>query len=270
MAITLVSSTQNYESSTSPGVTVPATEVQAGDVIILWLLQYLSDAESAAPSGFSAVCDGLADADTRARYSRAYYKVAEGDEAEELLEWTLAEARGCGMAVGVFRGVDNSTPFDISVVHADHHIGGENAASNLVSCPTVTTVTDGAWVLHLSGGVSLSATDISSDIGTQWAKLVTNTVYWPNLFCGYVEKATAGSQAGAGHTYANGGNAVDWAAMTIVLRPATGGGAVTATARSFPRGVARGVLRGCVSHFSKIGNLWRPVNPGLSLARVGV
>ena len=127
------------------------------------------------------------------------------------------DTRGAGaVTYHVFRGVDQSEPFDASVTFST----GIN--SSVANPPPITTVTDGAYVVSCgaTGGTRGTATFSSGDLGN-FKTIGADDTYDVTNGSGYKFMETAGTfdPAQFGFSVSSSTNS-SWAGITIALKPA--------------------------------------------------
>lgn len=136
MAITFVGSAANATSGDagSLSVTISGTGRAAGDLMVL-IAHNWSNCTWATPSGWTLLADFQGAGDTA-----CFYKVSNGSETSVLVDPNTTDA-GFSGTVGVYRGVDTTTPWDVA--YGD----STNSSQSSVDVDQITTVTDGAWHL---------------------------------------------------------------------------------------------------------------------------
>jgi hypothetical protein len=229
MAISVVSTAERAATSSTVYVDLAATPILAGDIIITYLSEALTVyVPSAIPAGFTPICDARQGITGYNVFHQAYYKVAVGGEEGTRLSWTIASPTAYSTGAIVLRGVDAAI-FDVTPTHATYHTWQENTITP--TCPSVTTVTNGAFVLEIST-MYHTYTSVASSNGaaTQWAN--PKATYAPS-FATYFEQAVAGLHSGSTHTYTGGDLRDESIQLTLAIRP--DGGAIpggSATLRS--------------------------------------
>lgn len=220
MPITEVSSAAKNETSENPDIDIPASPaILAGDVIICFLWDGAQVTVSEEPAGFTLVCDPLISTIGSPNQLRVYYKVAAGGEEGDNIAWTT-QSTYHALGVVVFRGVHGDV-FDVTPVHASHHVALQDSTTKEV--PDITTITDGAVVVELTGAVSSTTTAISSNdaTATEWAKLIS---MYAMVLGTWVEVGTAGLHSGASHYYTGASWQTDGQGFVMALKPAGAGG----------------------------------------------
>lgn len=119
--------------------------------------------------------------------------------------------------VQVFRGVDSTTPLDVTTVYAS------GTASGRPNPGAVTPATAGAWIIWT--GASAAATGVAftapSGFSTNWLGKTQSDTYDVTQGAGYYTGWTSGSYDPAAITAGGTTGSTDsWVAETLVLRPA--------------------------------------------------
>ena len=148
MTISYISGSSNYTNTAGDQITVTApASIQDDDLLIYCLTAEGAPlfAAWAAPAGWTEI-DSNNEITGRDQSHAIGYRVASsesGDYSFELQGTTSGEDRAA--SVIVLRGIDTSTPLDVSYLEANHYSFYENDFT-----PTndpITTSTDGAWVI---------------------------------------------------------------------------------------------------------------------------
>jgi len=240
MSISLISN--GYHRGEDGNVTMAATAVLANDLILVgygkaWNTAPTNDPPTIGGSatGVTAICAKLSYSGSDRHFTRMYYKVAVGGEESDVIEMSHA-ARGV-LSYAVLRGVDVTTgPFDVTPVHATHHTKVEN--NTAYGLPAITTVTDGAWVLHWSfqgtqASGSLPTTDLSGATTIDGIAPGVSSVDNAGFLWTYKEITTAAAVSGVTHTH-GGVTTPEIAGMTLAIMPAaaaSGGAALVGGTR---------------------------------------
>jgi len=118
----------------------------------------------------------------------------------------------------VLRGIDTSTPIDVTTV------GAVGSNSNLVDSPSITPVTNGAWVISMGAGSNDGSTaTTATGIPTGY----TNDLFQNSALAGGTVAVSAsrrwistdGAENPSNWTMSLGGSTESWSAFTIALRP---------------------------------------------------
>jgi hypothetical protein len=164
----------------------------------------------------------------------AWYKVfTSASETDPAPTFSVSDYKAA--LVGVFRGVDTSTPLE----GGTQTNAGQN--NNNPNCPAITTSTDDAWVISIGHATHDDITGWGARTGHT---MVTSVVaIMSNLGMCYYEKATAGTEsATAFNNTDNGTSVADWSAGVIALVPAAAAPASTdklTTLQNLPRGLGQ-------------------------------
>lgn len=119
--------------------------------------------------------------------------------------------------VAVFRGVDTTTPLDAAVTTAGAADAGDPDA------PSITTVTDGAWVIACGG---CSDPDAVTNPPTDYTNLVDVQQTVRNCMLATREIASAGPEDPGAFADITADADDSWCAATVALRPAGAGASV--------------------------------------------
>jgi len=124
---------------------------------------------------------------------------------------------GQGYAIQVFRGVDPSTPMDVTPQYIV-----ETGVNTIPDPPAIEPVTAGAWIVCCGGGAGATAAALTTSELTGFITFRGNDVTDGTVGCGYYTGWTSGSYDpahwGGGSTNA----ANSWGCTTLALRPAAG------------------------------------------------
>ena len=151
-----------------------------------------------------------------------WYKVLDGTESAPNIDIPVSSsyygsAYGISVQTAVYRGVDQTTPFDTSYTTSTS-AGGQ---STYVPA-SITTVTDKAWCLSIVGTTDDNQLALTSPAGftARMSGAAYDTNIWGDYSLGLAdyEKSTAGLVSMP--TWAQGLNSPDgWYTLTAVLRP---------------------------------------------------
>ena len=118
------------------------SSLEPGDlVIVVWQVPSTSD-RNFNVSGWTEIADLYANDSTDAQIA-AFYKVM-GDPADTSFTWSDGYAASTSIVSIAFRGVDTSTPLDVSAVT------GTITNTNTVNFDPITPVTSGAWIVAMA------------------------------------------------------------------------------------------------------------------------
>ena len=220
MAITHVDT--NFARVTVNGdITVTApTGIADDDLLMAYYLHTDNDAEPVSCTGFTTieagVEDGLGGIDSTTAFFR---KIASSEAGNYTMSGdsppTPLTSNG---VVGCFRGVDTTTPMDVTYVQGDHYSKHDNAAS--VTNDPIATVTDGAWVLLYIWIGQGNVTDFTAPSGyTIAVKNAGQTS--SNVALAYKEVATAGTETPGPWTATGISTTEEVVTVTLAIRPAS-------------------------------------------------
>jgi hypothetical protein len=209
-------STLTYGSHTNSSITKP-TGISTGDEMWMqFVIEYNSSSPitPTAPSGWTYVDDlTITDGPTTYR-TYIHRKTATGSEPASY-DWTHSAALTSGTVV-VYRGVDNTTPQDVTFSRA-------NGNGNVATAPSITTVSNNALRLILrTAWNGLSVTPTSG-----WTERVDSTVVYAEDQPMVTAGATGSVALDAGN---GGGSTAAWAIWQFALRPASSAPQPTGTA----------------------------------------
>lgn len=214
-AITFVASSQDDTGvSTSVSPAVP-TGTTTDDVVIAWFANGGDGGTTPSCTGFTTI--GFVES---ALYNDVTvymgYKVAGGSEGSTYTcSYAGSGSNQTHAFIATFRGVDTTTPIDVTYVEGSHFNREQND-----STPTpqpITTVTDGAFVVYgmMAGDTATTAITPSSGY-TEAEELIFNNRHGE---LAYKEVATAGLETPSAITLVNGAGTEDPAMIIIALRP---------------------------------------------------
>jgi hypothetical protein len=196
-----------------------ASSPSEGDLVVVYVGKTLqSDADmSLDTAGYTEVADLYAN-DTRDANLGVYYKFM-GSTPDTEVRFSSVGAAAENMHVRVFRGVDQTTPMDVTRTTAT----GLNSSD--VNPPSITPVTAGAWIVVGGAGAEVNDSSVTPPTGVSDALNTTNNATWPGLMVTAIKTdwSSGAFDAGAWTNITANANA-SWAACSIALRPAPGGG----------------------------------------------
>ena len=151
-SVTAVGTTSAYSATAvnSLALAKPAGTA-AGDVLIASITADLSPSMSSLPAGWTAMVNGLginSSSSSGARVFAYYHVVGSSDPAS--YTWTLSTAVKWGAGITAYRGVNQTTPLDSTVVTATD----ATYTATSITLPGITTATNGAMLI---GGVGFDA-----------------------------------------------------------------------------------------------------------------
>jgi hypothetical protein len=211
MAITWVSgSNTTYASRANTTITAPSG-IANNDVMIARIVTAASSEapDPTAPAGWTQIgstIDGTAGGFNLE--ARDYIKVASGESGN--YTWTHSTASSQGW-IGVFRGVDTTTPQDATATANTAFDTTTTTATGL------TTATDGAWLIFIGHDWAGNSNNLSPPSGMTERLDVTLT------YVATQEIATAGATGNRTHTNNSGGGSTFCSGRLIALRPASAG-----------------------------------------------
>ncbi len=149
-----------------------------------------------------------------------YYKVAGSSESAPTFSYDGANDP-LTSAILAFRGVDTTTPFDVTYNNANHYAFFENDWTP--TPPAITTVTNGAWVIVTA---SMGYSNISGFTApTGYTERAENTGANRNMALATKEVASAGTETpGSWGVSGSGMASEESVSYTIALKPAAAGG----------------------------------------------
>ena len=219
--LTYVGGTTGSGTSAAYDVSLSGLGIQQNDIVVVatGFASTTNGDPGVNTTGYTEVADLYSD-DTRDANLAIAYKV-QGATPD-----TSINVNGSGSAtdsavtaVHVWRGVDTTTPIDVTITTAT----GINTGT--FDSPSITPTTTGAIVLSLGLGTSLNART-SPTAPTGYGNQVNDSTDPGNAaVVGIASKAWSGSGAEDPGSWGNLSTAVadSWAAATLVLRPATSG-----------------------------------------------
>jgi PKD repeat protein len=156
--INVVNSSSSYAATASATVSLTKPSgTAAGDVLVAAITADFNPTTSAVPAGWTPIVNAVSINSSSSSGSRlfAYYHVV-GSADPSGYTWTLSSAVKWGAGITAYRGVNNTTPLDSSVVTA---VDASYSATSITG-PSVTTASNGAMLI---GGV---ACDCSSPVAS--------------------------------------------------------------------------------------------------------
>lgn len=217
MAIALQGTPSIYESASASSVVIPyPSGVTAGELLIAVVTDSSGTAPTTNPGGWTLAASQSGP--TTAPSITVWYKFATGSESGSVTFATNATAGRVTGTMSRWSGVDQFTPLDTTPVSAN------SGVTSTFTMPSITTVTDGAMLIHaLSMNASALTNEIDTLAGTTQFAVSTGTGRCQKD-C-YEERATAGATGTRAWTKTNSGTTLQWAGITVALRPDAGGAA---------------------------------------------
>lgn len=214
MAITIVGTPQTGSAINGANLTLTFSTTPAENDIVLVFggsSRFITPNPTAPGSGYTQIALNAANVFVGAWYKRM------GASPDASVVCYGSGNTGDTTAYGcyILRGVDTSTALDAAATTA-----GETSSTN-PNAPSITTVTNGAWVFALAGSKVNDATP-GTISGYSNQIFANNTDTFSFTTAGAtLEKTTAGAEdPAAWPSWATG----LWYAITVALRPATSGG----------------------------------------------
>jgi hypothetical protein len=199
-----------------------ASTPAAGDLVIVTCVTGSAAGNPAmavtTPTGYTALGQLNQSATTADTSMNVSYKIMGGTpDANVTIPGTTNNAWGEAYAIQVFRGVDTSTPMDVTAVSA----GG--TGTGRPNPGSITPSTAGAWVIICGGGAAgtgatyTAPTNYTTDFLTANGADSTDAM----VGCGYWSGWTSGAEDPAAYTGGTTGANDSWTAYTLALRPIT-------------------------------------------------
>lgn len=213
------SASASYSNKTTTLISLSGIDIQAGDVIVCASSNgyHTTSSKPLYPSGFTGIfsrtCGG---GDTNASLS-ASYRISNGSETSvSLTSGSNLSSAGGGGVIQVFRNVDTSNIFDVSIAYDPNR---NNYTSNANPYP-ITTARNGAVVVAMGSGVTFSSSISYSNggldgfihkagMGSSFGSIV-GMGYKKLDTAGYYNPAAWGTSPYQGYNYES---------VTIALRP---------------------------------------------------
>ena len=210
----------------------------AGDLVVVWC-SAAADTTAAATQTVSGNTSGTYNTETQQSqlgttydaYAQLNWKVQGSTPDTTLTIPSSGSARNAQRwAIHVFRGVNSTTPWDVTSTTAS------GTASGRPNPPSITPSTAGAWILWLghSAAATGAAYTAPTDFATNWLGGTTSDTADDMDGFGYYTGWTSGAYDPAAITAGGTTNAADaWVAKTAVLRPAINNYSLTAQGGSY-------------------------------------
>lgn len=219
MAISLVGSGEaadGLNSSYTRTVTLPGGVAQDDVVYVLGVQRNLSDLNLVEDSGTYTELADVFGSDSNSINAAVYRKVqgATPDSTVTVRENTSSITGWMSVVALVLRGVDTTTPEDATTTTAS---GGNTGRADP---PSITTVTANAWVLAFGASSQQLADPTTAPTG--YGNVVG--IGHPGIIVSTKEIATAGAENPGIYTDFTTSGLQSWAAATVAVRPAAGGG----------------------------------------------
>lgn len=194
--------------------------VSAGDLVIV-TVGYGTNSGTPSPaivtpSGYTALTVQRENTDTYDTSHQVCYKFMPSTPDTSVTIPPSTNSSWAGTyTVQVFRGVDQTTPLDVSTVYAT----GTNTAQ--ANPPSITPVTAGAWIVAMASGAEASvlSTYTSSDLTNFLTSANADTID-SVTGAGYYSSWVSGAFDPAQFSGATASANASWCATTLALRPA--------------------------------------------------
>lgn len=221
MTITFVNSTVVMTSGGASLTPAIPTGAQSGDLMVAICFRGGNgasetwDDNGGGGNGWTALSPNNYDATDRDVESRLFYKIHTGTESDPTFTHGGSYALVCILLA--FRGVDNTTPFDVTYNNTNHYVYATDTANPTNSA--ITTVTDGAWAILLCGQTDNNITGIVVPTGyTARGDSAGNLNR--QAFVATKEIATAGTETPAAWANTGADGTEESQAYTLAIRPA--------------------------------------------------
>lgn len=214
------SSASTYNISLSALTGGIASSPSAGDIIIVvsgWASTTNGD-PGVTTAGYTEIADLYSNDDHDVNMSVSYLVISGTPPTSVTVSASGVSGNNSAATVGVFRGVDNTTPLDVTTTTATGFNGTDfNPAA-------ITPITSGAWVVATGMSAGLNSGTYTAASGyTEIADIGTGSSGTRNSSSGIFYKAwTSGVEDPGTFTNSTGGTGASWASATIALRPSIG------------------------------------------------
>ena len=214
------------------------TSPSAGDLVVVWC-SAAADTTAAATQTVSGNTSGTYSTETQQSqlgttydsYAQLNWMVQGSTPDTTITIPSSGSARNAQRwAIHVFRGVDQTTPWDVTSTTAS------GTASGRPNPPSITPSTSGAWILWLghSSAATGTAYTAPTDFATNWRGGTTSDTADDMDGFGYYTGWTSGAYDPAAITAGGTANAADsWVAKTAVLKPGVNAYSLTAQGGSY-------------------------------------
>ena len=219
IAVGSTSNTPTYGTRTNSTITAPSG-IANGDLLVAVL--HVGDASLlpaltvTPPTGFTEVTNSPSamdrSADTYTISERIYYKVASGESGNYTFTHSSADTEGFMYRL---TGCDTTTPIDVTPA-AQQFVTGSGTGQT-TTLPSVTTVTDGAFIIGFDG--AWDAPGAGNYSGTTPTLTARRTGSISKIFD--ATQTTAGATSARTRTNGNVSGILPWASIIVAIRPAT-------------------------------------------------
>lgn len=143
-----------------------------------------------------------------------YYKIMGPTPDTEVVIGSTGDAQnGCAVGIHVWRGVNQTTPMDVTAVPAT----GIN--TNRANPPAITPVTSGAVVVSMGSGCATNAAVYTSSDLDNFRTAAVNDTFDAVVGIGSIEWGGSGEVDPAQFGGGDGSTTMAWCAVTLALRP---------------------------------------------------
>lgn len=223
MAISFINGSSNAATGTSVTVSSEPTNAAEDDLLIAFVGFYNSTADGTItdPTDWTEL-DQLQETTGNDGTWYLGYKVR-GATSGQALTWTTDGTAGQGNSAHIIclRGVDTTTPFDVTYARGSHYTVAANAPNTAFQ--NITTSTDNAWIilaqLHL--WVTGPTGDPTGYTG-MYEDRISQT--YDGFYSAYKQKTPAGSDTPGAPSHTDSIGTCDPYNFTLALRPASSSG----------------------------------------------
>jgi hypothetical protein len=224
-AISYIAESSDDNNSSSGQTVAEPTGTQQDDLVVCNMSMTAQDGDWAKPTDHTWIDASILTSVGGAQELAASYKIRGATAGDALSFAYSGTAAANRVSCYTVRGIDTTTPFDVTFVEGSHYAQANNDPTG--ACAAVTTVTDGAWVMLLQtitlGNVTVAAAPTNytlrfSEVGTTNRQAATATR----------EITSAGTETPGTWGHTGGGGTDDARCLTLAIRPAAaaGGGSV--------------------------------------------
>lgn len=200
-------------------ITVDISAASSGDFALCFMFSKdRLNGFSTATSGWTELEDlnGKVAGDTAQR-SGVYYKVLGASETNPTFSHG-APTGTWGVITLIFRGVDNSTPFDTTYAQASHWDDGLGATDATPTAPSITTASANSCIVVFGGWLLATISDAISPSGyTDGPELISSNA---NMGSGYLLDAGAAGAKSPGDWQNTNSGDVQYSVFTFALKAA--------------------------------------------------
>lgn len=220
MAISHIDSTSARATSTEIVTVTAPTGIADDDQLLAWYIHTDNDVAPVTLTGFTQVEagyeEGVTGQDTTFAMLRKTASSESGNYALTGDTPASAPAQTSNGVVSCFRGVDTTTPLDVTYVQGSHV---SKNATPATTNPAITTNTDNAVVVLFIWVSGASVTGFTAPSGYTEIEELINTS--SNMAVAYKEVTTAGTETPGAWTATGIGTTETVEMMTLALKPAS-------------------------------------------------